>query len=151
MTPEHIAKHCVAVHVGCPGMNKAVVVFPADNWIGTILLFRLVELALLRDGIEKLAPLGVNGPLNDCVITILAGDREAAIKTIKAELEAAKLLSFCQIAVSDGRAARCIYPSPEVKMAWLLDIERQELYSDQFRQGIDRLLAKSQGEAGDKK
>ena len=151
MNTGDIAKHCVAVHVGCPGMNAASVISPANNWIGTVLLIRLVELALVRDGIKKLYPLGVNGPLNDCVITLLAVDPEAAVKTITAELDAAKLLAFCQIAVWGDTGWRCVHPSPEIRMEWLLDPERQELFRNQRSDGINKLLPKPDGEAGNKK
>jgi hypothetical protein len=36
-------------------------------------------------------------------------------------------------------------------MEWLMDLERQELYSSQFREDIDNFLRKARGEAGDKK
>jgi hypothetical protein len=36
-------------------------------------------------------------------------------------------------------------------MEWLMDLERQELYSSQFRQAADNVLRKARGEAGDQK
>jgi len=74
-----------------------------------------------------------------------------AIQTIKAELECVALLSVCQIGVRDDTSWRCVYPSAEDKMEWLMDLERQELYSSQFREDIDNFLRKARGEAGDKK
>jgi hypothetical protein len=91
------------------------------------------------------------GPLNDCVIVITVHDPEQAIQTIKAELERVALLAVCQIGISDDGDWRCVYPSSEVKMDWLLDPERQELYSSQFRESADNFLRKAAEEAGDKK
>jgi hypothetical protein len=91
------------------------------------------------------------GPLNDCIIAITVHDPERAIQTIKAELESVALLSVCQIGIRDNVGWRCVYPSPEVKMEWLMDLERQELYSSQFRQAADNVLRKARGEAGDQK
>lgn len=144
------AKHAVAVHVGEPAMNVARVLYPPGNWIGSFLLIRLLQLAILRDQVELLWPIGLRGPLNDCVVTVVARDREAAIKTIKAELDSAGLLAFCQVGISDGAGCRCIHPSADVKMEWLLDTERQELFSGQFEQAIAKLLGKPEEEAGDK-
>ena len=144
-----IAKLLVAVHVGNPTMVAAGMVFPTDNWIGAGLLSKLLQLALLRDGIQILLP-GFRGPLNDCVLTFAVDDREAAIKTIKAELEGVRLLPFCQIAVSDGASWKCIHPSPDTKIEWLLHPERQELFSSQLDQAIENHLRKAAGEAGDK-
>jgi hypothetical protein len=144
-----ISKHAIAVHVGNPTMIAAGMVFPADNWIGAGLLSKLLQLALLRDGIQILLP-GFRGPLNDCVLTFAVDDREAAIETIKAELAGVRLLSFCQIAVSDGAGWKCIHPSPGVKIEWLLHPERQELFSSQLDQAIENHLRKPEGETGDK-
>ena len=143
------AKHLVAVHVGNPYLVAAGMVFPADNWIGAGLLSKLLQLALHRDGIENLLPPGLRGTLNDCVLTFVVNDCEAAIKTIKAELEGVRLLSFCQIAVPDGASWKCIHPSPDTKIEWLLHPERQELFSSQLDQAIQNHLRKPAGEDGD--
>ena len=92
------------------------------------------------------------GPLNDCAILIPVRDPERAIQTIKTELKCAALLEVCQIGIiSDAAGWRCVYPSSEVKMEWLLDSERQELYTSQFIEGVDNFLRKAAGEAGDNK
>jgi hypothetical protein len=144
------AKHLVAVHVGVGGLSAAGVGYPAGNEIGSLLLFRVLEAALARDGIERYGPGGRLGPLNDCIIVITVHDPEQAIQTIKTELERVPLRPVCQIGISDDAGWRCVYPSSEVKMDWLLDPERQELYSSQFREGVDNFLRKAAGEAGDK-
>ena len=140
----------VGVHVGVGGLSAAVVGCPAGNEIGSLLLWRVLESALARDGIETCGPGGRLGPLNDCVILIPARDPEQAIQTIKTELHRVALLAVCQIGINDDGDWRCVYPSSEVKMDWLLDPERQELYSNQFREGADNFLRKAAGEAGDK-
>ena len=114
-------------------MAAVKIIYPDGNWIGSILLLRVLELACLRDGIDLLMSVSVNGALNDCVILFGVDAREAAIETIKAELEGVALLKIYQIAVTDGDGWRCVYPSPEVKMEWLLDLERQELFSSEAR------------------
>jgi hypothetical protein len=145
------AKHIVAFHVGEPSMKEVGIVYPANNWSGSRLLWRMLQLAFLRDGIECLRPAGFSGPLNDSCHIFFVGDRESAIQTIKAELEVVKLLPFCQIGVLDGDDWRCVYPSPEVKLEWLLDSERQELYSSQVHHSLEKLLRKPEGESGGKK
>ena len=151
MNTEDLAPHVIAIHVGNPTMSAGKVIFPADNWTGSKLLCRLLQLALLRDGIEEVLPSGHRGPLNDCVLTFAVDDRETAIKTIKAELEGVALLPFCQIGISDGDGLKCIHPSPGIKMTWLLDVERQEHLSKKLDQAIEDLLRNAIGEAGDKK
>jgi hypothetical protein len=148
MNIDDIAEHIVSVHVGGPAMNVARALYPADNWIGSILLICLVENAILRDGVELLIGVGSFGPLNDCVVTVVARDREAAVATLKALLDRATLLPFCRIAISDGARWECIYPSADVRMEWLLDTERQELFSAQYRQAIEKLLREAKGETG---
>ena len=143
-----IEKHLVAVHVGVGA--AAWVGCPAGNEIGSLLLWKVLDLALERDGVERYGPGGRIGPLNDCAIGIMVHDPEQAIQTIKAELERVALLAVCQIGVSDDAGWRCVYPSSEVKMGWLLDPERQELYSSQFRESADNFLRKAAEEAGDK-
>jgi len=142
----------VGVHVGVGGLSAAVVGCPAGNEIGSLLLWRVLESALARDGIETCGPGGRIGPLNDCVILIPVRDPEQAIQTIKTELKRVALLAICQIGIiSDAAGWRCVYPSCEVKMEWLLDSERQELYSSQFIEAADNFLRKAAGEAGDNK
>jgi hypothetical protein len=151
MNTEDLATHVIAVHIGNPTMSAGKVIFPADNWTGSKLLWRLLQLALLRDGIEEVLPSDHRGPLNDCVLTFAVDDRETAIKTIKAELEGVALLPFCQIGISDGDGCKCIHPSPGIKMTWLLDVERQEHLSKKLDQAIEDLLRNAIGEAGDRK
>src|ERR1035437_4781151 len=143
------AKHFVAVHVGVGGLSTAGIGCPAGNEAGSLLLFRVLESALERDGIKTCGPGGRLGPLNDCVILIPVRDPEQAVQTIKTELNRVALLAVCQIGITDDGDWRCVYPSSEVKMDWLLDPERQELYSSQFREGVDNFLRKAAGEAGD--
>ena len=146
------ARHIVAVHVGSYVMNALAMDFPGDNQIGGMLLLRLLRLAFLRDGIGILSPPGRVGPLNDCILTFVVEDHEAAIKTIKAELKSVLLLECCQIGIGAGDGSfRCIYPSPKVNMRWLLDQERQELFTSQRNQFTEELLRKIMGETGDKK
>jgi hypothetical protein len=144
------AKHIVAVHVGEGDMAAVKIIYPDGNWIGSIILRRVLELACLRDGIDLLMSVSGSGALNDCIILFVVDDRETTIQTIKAEMERVALSKICQIAVTDGDGWRCVYPSPEVKMEWLLDSERQELYSSQLDQAVEKLLRKPDGQGGDK-
>jgi hypothetical protein len=149
MNTEDLGKHAIAIHVGNPTMDAAKMMFPADNWIASRLLWRLLQLALLRDGIENLLPPGYRGPLSDCVLTFAVDDREAAIESIKTELEGVALLPFCQIGISDGDGCKCIHPSPGIKMTWLLDVERQEHLAKELDKATQYFF-RAQVPAGDK-
>jgi hypothetical protein len=58
----------VGIHVGVGGLSTAGIGCPAGNEVGSLLLLRVLESALARDGIERCAPTGRLGPLNDCII-----------------------------------------------------------------------------------
>jgi hypothetical protein len=143
-----IAEFIIAVHIGIPGEEPAKVLRPDNNWIGSLLLLRLLDVALQRDENQTLQPPGASGFLNDCILTFSAIDREEAVKTIMAELEWLKLLPSCQIGVLDGGCLRCVHPSPEVKMEWLLDTERHEFFIKQRDEALDKLLGGENGRQG---
>jgi hypothetical protein len=107
--------------------------FPASNVVGVRLLRRLLWLALLRaDVMAEVEPV-LAGPLNDCMMAFVVTDATSAIEIVKGELELLRLLEHCQIGVSDNMVNwRCVHPHSETPMLWLMSMERQELWDEQF-------------------
>jgi hypothetical protein len=127
-----LLSRAIAIHIGSADLQRLAPACPPGNRIGALLMFRVLELALLRDGLLSYEERpGVKGEFNDSVYLFLANDR-AAIETIKSELARLGLLQYSQIGVPEGTTWRCIHPSAEVKMDWLLNPERQELFWQQF-------------------
>jgi hypothetical protein len=118
----------IGIHVGDPSTELMPGIRPPNNYTGTLLLSRLLKLALGSAGlIQGEECCGASGELNDCIVMVQVTDEDAAIELIKSELDKVRLLSSCQIGVRRDREWVCIYPSPNVRMAWLLDDERRGL------------------------
>ena len=161
MNPE-APGNIVGVHVGNPLMASQPHLCPPGNAVAVPLFYRVMELALLRDGLTREDCRGGWGAeFNDCVFVAAVTDPIAAAETIKRELARLALLPHCQIGVPEGAGWRCICPSPDVRMNWLMDRERLEhalaqflqRQSDQFsviRAAAER-LARKPGQQGAKK
>ena len=152
----------IGVHVGNPMLALRPEFAPPGNAVACVLLHRMLEQALLRDGLTREDCCGLAGAeLNDCIFMGLVTDPTAAAETIKRELTSVCILRHCQIGISEGHAWHCIYPSPEVRMEWLMDTERLEHASAQWilaqsshlnavREAV-RQLGLKPGQEGDKK
>ena len=117
----------IGVHVGNPPLLWRREFSPAHNNVAYLLLHRTLELALLRDGLTREDCCGACGAeLNDCIFMAAVTDPVAAAETIKRELAPLSLLLHCQIGIPEGAGWRCIYPSSDVRMDWLMDTERLE-------------------------
>jgi hypothetical protein len=152
----NIDNQIVGIHFGAPTLPVVSEIYPRDNWIGAALLRRLLELTLLRAELIGEDMESCAGPLNDCVLFFHVLEQTAAVEAIKAELIRLRMLPYCQIAIPDGANWRCVHPSHNTRMEWLLDIERHEAYAEQREQLsaerralIDSLLRKIH-EAGEK-
>lgn len=156
--PEQV----IGVHVGNPMLALRPEFAPPGNAVAYVLLHRMLELALLTDGLTRADCCGAAGAeLNDCIFMGQVSDPIAAAETIKRELATVLLLPHCQIGILEGSIWRCIYPSPGIRMEWLMDTERLEhataqlfqAQSDQLSaigEAVRRLVLK-QGREGDKK
>ena len=130
----------IGVHVG----NSVMMPFftdhlPQGNWIGASLLSRVLELALQAEGLTQSAGAVTAGDLNDCVLQIPVSDTEAAAEIIIRELKNLLLLQVSQIGVQTGSGWRCIYPSPSVRMDFLMDTERHSCASADLIQHLHKL------------
>jgi hypothetical protein len=129
----------VGVHCGSPLMLALPEMFPAGNVWVTHVLRRLLWLALLRADLMTEAEPGGIGPLNDCVMPFIVTDGTAAVEIIKEELEQIRLLDYCQIGVSDdGVNWHGVHPHSDTPMLWLMSMERQELWLEQFKKQSER-------------
>ena len=156
--PEQV----IGVHVGNPMLALRPEFAPLGNAVAYVLLHRMLELALLTDGLTRADCCGAAGAeLNDCIFMGQVSDPIAAAETIKRELAQVCLLKHCQIGILEGNAWRCIYPSPQLRMEWLMDTERLEHASAQYilaqsnqlnaiREAVRRLALKS-GQPGEKR
>jgi hypothetical protein len=150
----------IGVRIGNPLLSLRSEFAPAGNAIGCFVLHRMLELALLSDGFTREGCCGVaGGELNDCIFMGQVTDPVAAVETIKRELNQVNLLKHCQIGILEGPVWRCIYPSPGVRMEWLMDTERLEHalaqllraeadHLDAIREAVRRLMLE-QGREGD--
>ena len=130
----------VGVHFGSPLMSALPEIFPVGNVWVTRVLRRLLWLALLRaDLMTKAAP-PTAGPLNDCVMAFLVTDGTAAVEIIKEELEQISILRYCQIGITyDLVKWHGVYPHSDTPVLWLMSMERQELWSEQYQKQLERL------------
>ena len=127
--PEQV----IGVHVGNPMLAFRQDFAPPGNAVAYLLLHRMLELALLRDGLTREDCCGAAGAeLNDCIFMGLVTDPVAAGESIKRELATVLVLPHCQIGILAGSIWRCIYPSPEIRMGWLMDTERLEHAAAEF-------------------
>jgi hypothetical protein len=131
----------IGVHVGNPLMHLALE-FPAGNYVGLRLLNRSLELALQANGLTGEDCCAADGvELNDLVWIARVADALAAAEIVKRELGALYLLRLSQIGVLGRDGWRCVYPSKEVRLNWLLDGERLELTDEKFRQAQRKQIA----------
>ena len=106
-----------------------------------MLLHRMLELALLRDGLTREDCCGARGAeFNDCVFVAAVTDSIAAADTIKRELAPLSILPHCQIGVSEDAGWQCLYPFPDVRLNWLMNDERLEFAGVKFRLAQDDQL-----------
>jgi hypothetical protein len=136
MSPES-AENIVGVHVG----DATRLVLPEfllpGNRLAALLLWRVLALALIKEGLTRQDSYGGAGPeLGDCVFMAAVSDPAQAVDIIKAELAAHCLLAYSQIGVVEDGRWQCVHPSPEVRMAWLMDTERLEYATNQFCQAV---------------
>ena len=130
----------IAVHFGQPCLRLAPDSFPPSNWVGALLFHRLLAAALSHAGLLDEGHSGATGELNDCVFMATVSDQDAAVHVIRGELGQAAVLSLCQIAVAEPDGWRCVYPSSEVRMEWLLDTERHELAEHKWHTLVERQI-----------
>ena len=131
----------VGVHFGSPLMAALPEMFPAGNVWVTHVLRRLLWLALLRADLMTEVEPPAAGPLNDCVMAFLVTDGTAAVEIINEELEQIRLLNHCKIGITDdGVKWHGVYPDSDTPMLWLMSMERQELWAEQFTKQCERRL-----------
>jgi hypothetical protein len=131
----------IGVHIGNPLLQLRPEFAPADNSVGFVLLHRMLELALLAGELTGNDCCGASGAyLNDCIFIARVTDPTAAGETIKNELGRVGLLSHSQIGVLEGASWRCLYPSANVRLGWLMDEERLEFAAVKFSQAQDDQL-----------
>lgn len=141
MNPGEL-KQVVGVHVGNPLLKLRPEFAPDGNAAGGFLLWRLLELALLAEGLAAENSCGFcGGQLNDCVVWALTSNAQAAAETFKRELKPLCLLEYCQIGVWDGESWHCVYPSSGVRLNWLMDNERLEYDLQKFRKASEEQFA----------
>jgi hypothetical protein len=128
-----VSETIIAVHFGDAFTAMTPEIFPARNRAGALLLSGFLKLAL-SDCLSEGEPFGITGELNDCVFMASVGDEAAAVEIIKNVLQPIGLLNQCQIGVHRPEGWHCVYPSSEVRMAWLLDTERHDHGFAQFKQ-----------------
>jgi hypothetical protein len=112
---------------------------PPGNAVGLLLLIRALESALVIEGLTcQHACAGIGPWLEDSVFFAPVSDAAKSVEVIKAELAAVCLLIFCQIGILEEGCWRCVYPSPEVRLEWLLDTDRLDHASTQYCQALSR-------------
>jgi hypothetical protein len=125
----------VGVHVGNPLLQLRPEFSPRGNVVGVLLLWRMLELALLDDGLTREDCCVYQGAdFNDCTFLAAVTDCVAAVERVKRELELVVVLLHCQIGVMESTGWRCVYPSPEIRLTWLMDAERLDLATEKFLQ-----------------
>jgi hypothetical protein len=128
-------------------MSALPEIFPAGNVWVTHVLRRLLWLALLRADLMTEAEPPAAGPLNDCVMAFLVTDGTAAVEIIKQELEQIRFLNYCQIGITDDMVKwHGVYPHSDIPMLWLMSMERQELWAEQYAKKLERLAQFLRGE-----
>jgi hypothetical protein len=131
----------IGVHVGNPMLALRPEFAPPGNNVAFMLLHRLLELALLRDGLTREDCCGGCGAeFNDCVFKAAVTDAIAAADTIKRELAPLSILPHCQIGVLETAGWQCLYPSPDVRLNWLMDTERLVFAGVRFSLATDAQL-----------
>ena len=131
--------HHIAVHFGNKTVGLMPEYFPAGNWIGTHLLHELLSLALSQDGLMAGDTSCATGELNDCIFRATVNDVSKSVETIKRTVQ---LLPF-QVAVIEGSGPRCVYPSGDLRMAWLIDHDRHMVTSSQMIESMKGNLLRS--------
>ena len=151
----------VGVHVGNPMLALRPEFAPPGNNVAYMLLHRMLELALLRDGLTREDCCGACGAeFNDCIFVAAVTNAIAAADTIKRELAPLTILPHCQIGVLEDAGWQCLYPSPNVRLKWLMDKERLEFAGANYRLAQDaqlkaireavKLIQQGDGQQGDK-
>jgi hypothetical protein len=151
----------IGVHIGNPMLALRPEFAPPGNNVAFMLLHRMLELALLRDGLTREDCCGGCGAeFNDCVFMAAVTDVIAAADTIKRELATLSILPHCQIGVLEDAGWQCLYPSPDVRLKWLMDDERLEFAGVKFLLAVDaqqkaireamKLIQQEDGRQGDK-
>jgi hypothetical protein len=127
----------VGVYIGAPILRQLGEFAAPAGAFEFLLFYRVLELALLKEGLMCEGQSGGCGPyLTDCIFEALVTDPIRAIETIKTELAGFSLLDFSKIGVFGEAGWRCVYPSPNVRMTWLMDMERRDLALDQYQKDL---------------
>lgn len=116
----------MAVHIGL-GMQPppaCQLSTPANNWAGSLLLRRMLQLAL---GELLAADPGSEGELNDCLIVFIVAphNQERAAEIIRHELTKSIPLVF-QIGIRRDGQWSCLYPDAGLHLEWLFDSDRMD-------------------------
>jgi hypothetical protein len=130
-----IPDQIVGVHIGNPLLTLRPEFSPAANFIGMVLLWRLLELALLGARLAREnSCVSAGGELNDCIFLAAVTDRHAAAETIERALKSVTLLDHSQIGFLRAEGWQCIYPSSDLRLSWLMDTERLDFAAEKFLQ-----------------
>jgi len=120
-------------------------VYPSGNRIAALLLYRLLLLALERDGlIQSHGDTGITGDLNDAVFSAIVLDMARAVDACRAELDRVGLLEMSQIAVRADGEWRCVHPSPETPVLWLMDTDRHAALWEQLHAKLRQRQAETE-------
>ena len=72
----------------------------------------------------------------------------AAVEVVKEELERLHFLNYCQIGITDdGVNWHAVHPHSDTPLVWLMSMERQELWAEQYQKKMARLAQFLRGEA----
>ena len=132
----------IGLHIGEPFYNVCYArLFPLDNPFGTMLLSRVLTLALSQDLLLEDGEIIVFGTLADGVGIASTRDARLAIEAIKAELAALQLLPMCQIGIKTPDGWQCVFPGHQVALAPLMDLKRVRTAYDNYQETINQNIA----------
>jgi len=121
----------LGVHVGCAQLERVKDFFPNDHPISMFMLCRILELALPVDKTDR-PGIACEGTFFDGIVLALLRDPVAAVERTRSELETVAIDGICQIGILTASGWICVHPGPWVRMRYLMDTERFELFTEQF-------------------
>ena len=118
----------VGIHFGDPLFNVVSADFmPLDSMGATVILGRVLTLALGQDLLSEDETTRVFGTLRDGVCIIFTRDPRGTIQIIQEEQAPLALLAHCQIGIKTPNGWESVYPRPGIAMAESMDLGRFKL------------------------
>lgn len=127
----------IVVRIKMETIPGVATLFPVDNYLGTLILARVLTLALEKAGVLRECAFGI-GPLNDSHFRANVTDHRAALLTVKTELANLNLLRGATLAYYDPAELifRVAYPQTGEVFEELPDISPIRQATHDFLQRV---------------